>query len=239
MSTRTRLASTATGILALLLFANADGMDMNKSIKIDSGSRSGGHSTVNGSITVGSEAIVDGSISTVNGTIRIDANARVRDAETVNGSIRMADGVTVEDVSSVNGSIRAGQNVVVEGEISVVNGKIDLDPGTRVAYGVSNVNGEITITGAEIGGSLSTVNGDVMFTDNAALAGDLVVEKPGGWGWDRMRKPKIVIGPGATVAGELVLEREVELFISDSASVGGVSGEMSLDDAVRFSGNRP
>ena len=239
MSTRSRVTSAVAGVLALLLFALAHGMDMNKSIKIDSGSQTGGHSTVNGSITVGSEATVDGSVETVNGTIRIDDYARIRDAETVNGSIRMADGVTADDVSSVNGSIRAGQNVVIEGEISVVNGKIDLDPGTRVADDVSNVNGEITITGAEIGGNLSTVNGDVMFTDNSTLAGNLVVEKPGGWGWKNSRKPRIVIGPGATVAGELVLEREVELFISETASVGGVSGEMSMEDAVRFSGNRP
>jgi hypothetical protein len=41
------------------------------------------------------------------------------------------------------------------------------------------------------------------------------------------------------VEGALVLEREVELFISDSAEVGSVEGVMSIDDAVRFSGDRP
>jgi hypothetical protein len=35
------------------------------------------------------------------------------------------------------------------------------------------------------------------------------------------------------------LEREVDLFISESAEVGGVSGEMTMDDAVRFSGDQP
>jgi hypothetical protein len=41
------------------------------------------------------------------------------------------------------------------------------------------------------------------------------------------------------VQGEIRLEREVELFISDSAEVGGVSGKLGMDDAVRFSGSRP
>ena len=35
------------------------------------------------------------------------------------------------------------------------------------------------------------------------------------------------------------LEREVELYISESAEVGGVKGKMSMDDAVRFSGKKP
>jgi hypothetical protein len=47
------------------------------------------------------------------------------------------------------------------------------------------------------------------------------------------------VGPGAKVLGEIRLERAAELYISDSAEVGGVSGVMTLDDAVRFSGDRP
>jgi hypothetical protein len=72
------------------------------------------------------------------------------------------------------------------------------------------------------------------------LRGDLIVEKPGGWGWsNNKRKPKVIIGPNSKVLGNIVLEREVELYISNSAEVGGVSGEMSLDDVERFSGNTP
>ena len=54
-----------------------------------------------------------------------------------------------------------------------------------------------------------------------------------------MRPPKITIGPESRVDGVIHLEREVKLFISESAEVGGVEGEMSMDDAVRFSGKRP
>ena len=227
-----------TILLLCLAVASAGAVDMNKSIKIKDGSETGGQSTINGSITVGSDATVSGSLETVNGTIRVGKNSRIEDAETVNGGVRLDDGVTTRDVSSVNGSVRLAENVTVEGEVSVVNGKIDLDRGSKVSDDVSNVNGEISVSGADIGGDLSTVNGDVSLSDSAVVRGDLIVEKPHGWKSDN-RKPEIVIGPGSRVEGELKLEREVELFISETAEVGGVSGAMGIEDAVRFKGKRP
>lgn len=228
----------AAGLLGLLLMTPAWGDSLNKSIKIDAGSNTGGQSSVNGSISVGSGAVIDGSLRTVNGSIRVDEDVTFKDAETVNGTIRIASGSSAEDVSSVNGSIRLGENVSLAGEVEVVNGKISLDSGTSVADGVSNVNGEISLTGAEVGGDLSTVNGDVSLNAGSILRGDLVVEKPG-WGSNNNRKPRVIIGPQSRVLGKIVLEREVELFISNSAEVGGVEGEMSIGDAVRFSGDRP
>jgi len=237
-----RLTGTYGAIVVGMLTATtACAGSINKSITIGDNTETGSESTVNGSISVGSGSTVNGSLTTVNGTIRIDSDSKVGDVETVNGSIRIGSGTTVEDIDSVNGSVRLDEMVVVDGEISVVNGKISLERGTRVLDSVSNVNGEFRISGAEIGGDLSTVNGDVWLDEGSTLKGNLIVDKPGGWGFSgsNKRKPKIVIGPGARVVGNIELEREVELFISDTAEVGGVTGEMSLDDAVRFSGNRP
>ena len=240
MRQQPKIASICAGILAFAIIGPAQGWSLNKSIEVGDGVEAGGQSSVNGSISIGEGAVISGSVETVNGTIRIEKNARVEDAETVNGSIRMASGVTAEDVGSVNGSIRLGENVTIDGEVSVVNGKISLDRGTRVADDVSNVNGEISLSGAEIGGDLTTVNGDVTLDEGSTLRGNLIIEKPGGWGWNRdRRKPKVIIGPGSKVIGSIELEREVELFISESAEVGGVTGEMGMDDAVRFSGSRP
>ncbi len=80
-----------------------------------------------------------------------------------------------------------------------------------------------------------------MLTEGSTLMGNLIVEESGGWsGGKKRRTPKIIIGPNSTVAaGNIELEQEVELYISESAEVGGVSGEMSIDDAVRFSGSTP
>jgi predicted acyltransferase (DUF342 family) len=231
----------AAGLLALLLFAPAQGFNLNKSLSVEAGSSSNGESTVNGSISVGREAVVSGALETVNGSIRVDADARIEDAETVNGAVRLAAGVTAQDVSSVNGTIDLAENVTVDGEVSVVNGKIVIGAGSEVSKDVSNVNGEMQIAGTSIGGDLATVNGDVTLTDNSVLRGNLIVEKPNGRLWNRAdrRKPRIVIGPGVRIQGNIELEREVELYISDSAQVGGVTGAMTMEQAVRFSGERP
>lgn len=240
MRQQSKLFATCVATIALACVNPVFAVNVNKSITVADGAESGSASTVNGSITIGKDATITGSVETVNGTIRIDENARLDDAETVNGSIRIASGVTAEDVTSVNGSIRLDENVAVGGEVSVVNGKISLAQGTSIADDVSNVNGEISVVGAEIGGDLTTVNGDVTLTDGSTLHGNLIVEEPRGWRWGKKRrKPVVIIGPNSRVAGDIRLEREVELFISESAEVGGVKGELGMDDAVRFSGARP
>ena len=196
-----KIAPFSAGLAALLLIAPAHGLNMNKSIKVDAGSNTGGQSSVNGNIFVGAGSVIDGSLETVNGSIRVEEDVTLKDAGTVNGTISLV-------------------------------------AGSKVADDVSNVNGEISLSGAEIGGNLSTVNGDVSLDDGSTLRGDLIVEKPGGWHIGK-RKPKVTIGQNSRVLGNIVLKREVELYISDSAEIGGVSGKMSMDDVIRFSGNSP
>jgi len=244
MNNALRKSTFTIGLLGLLLLAvavPARAGTVNKSIRIDAGETAGEASSVNGSVTVGADAVVNGEVSTVNGTIRIDDNARVEDVSTVNGAVRIGSGVSSQNVSTVNGSIRVSESTTIDGYVEAVNGSIGVDKGSTIDRGVSNVNGNIELTGSQIGGDLSTVNGDVVLDDGTILRGDLIVEKPGGWNWGRKKRkpPKVIIGPGSRVLGTIRLEREVELYISDSAEVGGVEGEMSMGDAVRFSGSRP
>ncbi len=239
LHTITTRPAVILGVICLCFAGSVFGASVNKSITISDGTETDGQSTVNGSISVGRAATINGSLDTVNGQITLDDDASARDVETVNGSIRLGSGVTVDDIDTVNGSIRVGDNGRISGSITTVNGKIMTGNGTHIEGNVSNVNGEIEIDGTAIDGKLSTVNGDVSLSGNTVLQGDLTIEKPGGWNWRKSRKPRVVIGPGVTIAGRIYLEREVELFISESAEVGGVGGEMSMDDAVRFSGPRP
>ncbi|MCP5093199.1 MAG: hypothetical protein GY949_19985 [Gammaproteobacteria bacterium] len=229
------------GLLFMLMALPALGATVNKSVKIEAGSEASGASSVNGSISVGENAVVTGNVKTVNGTIRVDAGASIEKASTVNGSVRIAENVSSESLSTVNGSVKVGPTASVAGDVEAVNGRITIEKGGTVSGNVGNVNGQIGLAGAEVGGNLKTVNGDIDLDEGSVVKGDLVVEKNSGWGWgkSKRRKPRIVIGPGSRVEGTIVLEREVKLFISDSATVGGVEGEMSMDDAVRFSGDRP
>ena len=229
------------GLLALSFATSARAGSVNKSVRIDAGQTAGEASSVNGSVTVGEAAVVNGEVSTVNGTIRIDENAQVEDVSTVNGAVRIGSGVSSQNVTTVNGSIRVDESVTIDGHIEAVNGSIGVDAGSTIDRNVSNVNGNIELTGSQIGGDLSTVNGDVVLDDGTELRGDLIVEKPGGWnwGWKKRKLPTVIIGPNSRVLGTIKLEREVKLYISDSAEVGGVDGEMAMSDAVRFSGRRP
>ena len=236
----TRTASRYAVLTALvtLLLALPAHASVNKSITIDAGATSAGASTVNGKVTVGAGATVTGEVSSVNGSIRIEEGATVADAETVNGGLRVADKVRSRNLSTVNGAIDVARDVSVDGGVSAVNGRITVGGGSKVANDLGNVNGEIELDGSEVGGDVSTVNGDIELAGGAVVMGDLIVEKPSGWNSSK-RTPRIVIGPGSRVEGVIRLEREVKLYISDSAEVGGVEGEMTLDDAVRFSGKKP
>lgn len=227
--------------LALLLAVPAYGASINKSIKIGAGEESSGATSVNGSITVGADATVSGGIKTVNGKIRVDDGADIRKAATVNGSLHVGSNVTSRSLGTVNGSIRLGEDCTVDGSIEAVNGSITTEKGSTVEDNIQNVNGDMEIQGSVVEGDLSTVNGDIEIVDGSVLKGDLVIEKPGGWGWknSKQRKPRVVIGPGSRVEGSIIAEREIKLYISESAEVGGVEGEMTLDDAVMFSGNKP
>lgn len=229
------------GLLVMLMAVPALGATINKSVKIEAGTEASGASSVNGSISVGEGATVTGALRTVNGTIRVDARANIEKAATVNGGIRIAEGVQSGGLKTTNGSIRVAGDAVISGAIEATNGRIDIGKDSVVTDGISNVNGQIRLSGAEVGGNLRTVKGDIDLEDVAVVKGDLIVDEDGSWDWGkaRSRKPRIVIGPGSRVEGKVVLKQEVDLFISETAEVGGVEGEMSVADAVRFSGDRP
>ncbi|WP_147654188.1 hypothetical protein [Vulcaniibacterium gelatinicum] len=190
---------------------------------------------VNGSITAEAGRSY-GKLDTVNGSIRIEADARTGDAETVNGSIRVAGQARTGDLGTVNGSVRVGSQAVVDGGIETVNGSVFVDRGSRVAAGVETVNGAIGLVDTDLGGGIETVNGDVTVGIGSHVRGGLTVRKPQAQ-WIRIgkqRPPRIVIGPNARVDGPLVFEREVRLYVHETATIGPVTGAI----AVRYSGAR-
>ena len=67
------------------------GCDITKSISVPANAHwANGESTVNGDITIGADAIVDGDLRTVNGEIRAAAGAHTGELTTVNGDIHVA-----------------------------------------------------------------------------------------------------------------------------------------------------
>ena len=190
---------------------------------------------VNGSITAEAGRSY-GSLNTVNGSITIEDRVKTGDAGTVNGGIRGGDDVEAEDLATVNGGIRFGERLNLRGGIETVNGSVFLDRGGRVGKNITTVNGAIGLVRTELDGGIETVNGDITVGIGSHVRGGIKVHKPGS-SWMPIqfnkRKPRIVIGPEAVVEGPLAFEREVTLYVHDSARIGEVTGAT----AVKYSGN--
>jgi len=190
---------------------------------------------INGSIHVPAGK-PPGAVATVNGSIHVDDNAAVTSATTVNGSVHLGDHATAASLNSVNGSIVLGTGAHVSGSASSVNGELALEDGAEILGSLSNVNGKISVTAAHVGGGIKTVNASMSITGASHVEGGILVEKPSSELLRLVRDvPRIVIGPGATVQGELRFERTVQLFVSDKATIGTVTGATPIP----FSGETP
>jgi cytoskeletal protein CcmA (bactofilin family) len=190
---------------------------------------------INGSVHVEAGKAL-GTAETVNGAIDVDANATITKATTVNGSIHIGAHATATTVKTVNGSITIDDGAKVAGMVETVNGALTLHNGAEVAGALRNVSGRIELDGAHVVGGIRTAAGDISVLGASRVEGGIVVEKAGN-GLIRIgnEAPRIVIGPGATVQGELRFGREVRLYVSDKATVGAVSGATP----VSFAGDSP
>jgi cytoskeletal protein CcmA (bactofilin family) len=136
----------------------------------------------------------------------------------------------------VNGSIELGSGARASGSVASVNGDLTLGDGAEISGSLSNVNGKISLTAAHVGGGIKTVTGSMNISGASRVEGGILVEKPSSELVPLVRDvPRIVIGPGATVQGELRFERPVQLFVSDKATIGTVTGATPIP----FSGERP
>jgi DUF4097 and DUF4098 domain-containing protein YvlB len=195
--------------------------------------------TVNGSVHVKADQ-KKGELSTVNGSIHIDDNASVAGAQTVNGSIGLGAHATADSAHTVNGSITLAAGASVLHAVSAVNGALTLHSGADVAGTLSNVNGHIVLEAAHVGGGIKTVNGDIDVGSSSHVEGGIFVDKDSNeflwfFHWSSSNIPRVVIGPGAEVQGNLRFKRHVRLFVSERATIGPVSGAT----AVTFTGASP
>jgi DUF4097 and DUF4098 domain-containing protein YvlB len=217
-----------------------DQHSVNQSYNLDGSSQHIGNlSTVNGSITIDANQHA-GDLTVVNGSIHVSGDAQIGHVSTVNGGVTLGPRTSAAGAGTVNGAIHIGAGSRVAGAVRTVNGALDLDEGTDLSGELATVNGKVRLTAAHVGGGIITVNGDVDVGANSHIDGGIHVEThPQGWfDWffvPNHRTPKIVIGPGAVVTGKLWMEQEVELYVSDRATIGPVEGAK----VISFSGDHP
>ncbi len=194
----------------------------------------GGH-TINGVVRV-RDGDKSGNLSTVNGEIHVGEKAIVDGATTVNGSIDVGNHATANALKTVNGSISLDDGARIQRGITTVNGALTLRSGVEVGGGISNVNGTIRLNGAHVAGGIQTFGGDIYLEGASHVEGGIIMKRPQSQSWFReTRDPRVVIGPGSVVQGELRFERKVELYVSDKATIGTVVGATP----VRYSGEGP
>ena len=161
-----------------------------------------------------------------------------QDIEKINGSISAEAGQVVGNLETVNGSIRVAQDVRIDGHVETVNGSVFVDRGGNVDGDVSTVNGAIGLVDTDLSGGIETVNGDITVGVRSHVKGGIKVEKPNS-SWMpisivKRKPPRVVIAANAVVEGPLVFEREVKLYVHQSARIGPVTGAT----VVRYSGGR-
>lgn len=192
-------------------------------------------SKVNSSIRIDSGKTV-GELGTVNGSIRLGDNVQADAVSTVNGSIDIGNNANVESADTVNGRITIGSHARVSRDVETVNGSLVLEDGSDVSGDLANVNGDIRLRAAHVGGRIQSVSGDIEIGAHSTVDGGILIEKSNNWfSFGPNQPPRVVIGPRAVVKGTLEFEREVELLVSDSASIGTVRGATP----VKFSGENP
>lgn len=183
-------------------------MAVNSSVRAEEGRTYGTLSTVNGDVRVGRASIAD-EAKTVNGSVTLEGDARVGRASTVNGGMEIAEGAAIER------------------EAHTVNGDIELRKRARVGGDVVTVSGDIEVEGAEVGGEIRTHNGDIELSDGARVRGGIYVQesKNSGWRWGKEDPVKVHICSTCVVDGDLRFERPVVLRVEDGARIGKIIGD--------------
>src|ERR1044072_6339239 len=155
--------------------------------------------------------------------------------ETITHDISLAASGRAKSLASMSGAITLHRDSRVTGEVETGNGELVLEPGAEVAGDLSNDTGTIRINGARVGGRVSTTYGDIYVGADSQLDGGILVRKRNviglslgdlklGVPMGSSTPPRVVIGPGAKVAGTLRFKRKVELLVSESATIATVAG---------------
>jgi predicted acyltransferase (DUF342 family) len=198
-----KFAGTMLG-LAVILFWGCD-VGVNRSLYVHDGERSGGLSSVNGSIHVGAHCRVDGN------------------CHTVNGRIEVGDGSSIGDLETVNGRIRIGANVEVDGDAATVNGSIECGGGSKIHGRLSTVNGRVEMRNTLVDEEISTVNGDVLLQEKSVVRGDIVIKGKRGF-FSSGHRLEIRVEGGSVVEGGIDVrdpDSEVRVYLSKDSAIKG------------------
>jgi DUF4097 and DUF4098 domain-containing protein YvlB len=183
-------------------------VSLNKDVTIEDGRRSDlGCNSINGSIRIGDDCVLNGEYRSINGSIEVGRGSSVRKLQSVNGGIRVLDGGTIErGIDAVNGSVELGMGAsVTRGSIKTVNGSVELDS-------------------ASVRDDIVTFNGNIRLDRQSVVQGDIRI-KHGKNRQDHDTEPLTVeVANGSVVYGDIIAHREgrkVQVLLSNGGQVKG------------------
>jgi hypothetical protein len=109
--------------------------------------------------------------------------------------------------------------------------------GPDTGNALKKINGSVHVTAGmapqaaetvNVAGGIKTVAGDIAIHGASHVEGGILIEKTTQLIHFGSGVPRIEIGPGATVQGDLRFEREVKLYVSDKATIGPVTGAIPI-----------
>lgn len=190
---------------------------------------------VNKSIEIGNDEHVQKNLFTVNGSIRIGKRCQVKgDCRVVNGSITINDDSQARDLNSINGKISLGKKVTIRGDAVTINGAISSEPGTVISGDVSSINGEVDLHGTEVGKDIITKSGDVILRNKSIVRGDIRVDKSGMINDNSSRLyVNIRLTDDSVVEGDIIVEEKDREVTVDLRGGGKVLGEIRNAEVLR------
>jgi hypothetical protein len=181
---------------------------------------------VNASYTV-SAGVPTETISSVNGDVHIETRAAAKRVVTITGEVTIDSEGTAYSVETVSGAIHIGSRVKIRDYVKSVAAPITVDPGAEIGGSVENTGGDIKIDGATVLGGIVGAAANITVDGQSRIKGGLqyheISARLRGAG-DFNRQPVVIVGPNASVEGELSFKRPVILYVSDKATIGAVSG---------------
>lgn len=215
---------------ALSFSANAQSISkVNGNINVAAGQSVEDISIVNGTVSVAENATVRDEISVVNGQISVKSGSKVGEISAVNGDVDLGDKVSTGELTTVNGGITLGRGVRASNDVTSVNGDILANAGTAISGDVMSVNGAIGLIATQVTGSVEGLNGNLTVGSHSSVGAVRYKKSKGiSIGFRERRIPLVIIGPNATVRGDLVFEREVKLYVHSSAKVGKITGATAI-----------
>jgi len=224
-------------VMTLVILACGVSSDtgINKNLYVADGEhKSSGLRSVNGTITVGNDARVDGDCTTVNGEINVGENSRVGEISCVNGSITMDRNSQAEEISCVNGSIDLGGEVKIDGDVSTVNGAITSKRETQIAGDMGTVNGDMHTQETLIAGNITTVNGDIDLTENSQVNGNIIIDRETKRSNRKEYKELVItVDSGSKVKGKIEVKGDDPNVTVVLVGGGEVLGEIVNAEVIR------